>query len=291
MEHRVRRLQRLAIVLALCAPLSAQELLPADTIDVEPQYWRHTLGTSFTFSQVSFTDWAQGGENAYAYGASAVGTSTYDWHPITWTNTYRLGFGQTRIGGRQTRKTDDKIDLESVISYRMGIVINPYAALTLKTQFATGYRYDAAGNRTPISWFFDPAFLTQSLGLGYQVTPDLRSRFGFALREIVTSRYTAFADDPKTPDVEKVKIEDGLESVTEGTWKIDNSTTLNAKLELFSSFREPEKIIVRGDNTLTVRLARVVTIVVNVQVINERRVTPRTQLKQSLGVGISYVVL
>lgn len=291
MEQRLHRLLRSVAVLLLSSTLAAQEILPPDTIDVEPQYWRHALGTSLTFSQVSFSDWAQGGENAYAYGASAVGTSTYDWHPITWANTYRLGFGQTRIGGRETRKTEDKIDLESVVTYRMGITINPYAALTVKTQFATGYRYDKAGNRSAISWFFDPAFLTQSLGLGFQVTPELRSRFGFALREIVTSQYTSFADDPKTPEVEKVKIEDGLESVTEGTWKLDNSTTLNAKLELFSSFREPEKIIVRGDNTLTVRLARIVTLVVNVQVINERRVTPRTQLKQSLGVGISYVVL
>jgi hypothetical protein len=291
MEHLVHRLQRLSVVLALCTPLVAQELLPPDTIDVEPQYWRHALGTSLTFSQVSFSDWAQGGEDSYAYGTSAVGTSTYDWHPITWATTYRLGFGQTRIGGRETRKTEDKIDLESVITYRLGITINPYAALTVKTQFATGYRYDKAGNRTPISWFFDPAFLTQSLGLGFQVTPELRSRFGFALREIVTSQYISFADDPKTTEVEKVKIEDGLESVTEGTWKLDHSTTLNAKLELFSSFREPEKVIVRGENTLTVRLARLVTLVVNVQVINERRVTPRTQLKQSLGVGISYVVL
>lgn len=284
-------LRRSAVVVVLALPMTAQELHPPDTIDVEPQYWRHALGTSLTFSQVSFSDWAQGGENAYAYGASANGASTYDWHPITWVNSYKLGFGQTRIGGRQTRKTEDKIDLESVITYRLGITINPYAALTLKTQFATGYRYDKAGNRTPISWFFDPAFLTQSVGLGYEITPQLRSRLGFALREIVTSQYTSFADDPKTPEVEKTKIEDGLESVTEGTWKLDGSTTLNAKLELFSSFREPEKIIVRGDNTLTVRLAKIVTLVVNVQLINERRVTPRTQVKQSLGVGISYVVL
>lgn len=291
MEPAVSAFRRLVILLCLGLPLSAQELVPPDTIDVEPEYWRHTLGTSLTFSQVSFSDWAQGGENSYSYGTSAIGASTYDWHPITWVNSYRLGFGQTRIGGRETRKTDDKIDLESIVTYRLGITINPYAALTLKTQFATGYRYGSTGIRTPISQFFDPAFLTQSLGLGYEITPQLRSRFGFALREIVTSRYTIFADDPKTPNIESVKIEDGLESVTEGTWKLDQSTTLNAKLELFSSFREPEKVIVRGDNTLTVRLARIVTLMVNVQLINERRVTPRTQVKQSLGVGISYTVM
>ncbi len=281
-------------LLLLTLPLSiaiAQEPVPPDTIDVAPQYWRHTLGTALTISQVSFSDWAQGGENAFAYGATANGSSTYDWHPYTWTNSYRLGFGQTRIGGRQTRKTEDRIDLESVLIYRLGISINPYAAVSVKTQFATGYRYGDLGNRTAISWFFDPAFLTQSLGLGYDITPQLRSRFGFALREIVTSRYPAFADDPKTAAVEKTKIEDGLESVTEGTWKLNETTALNAKLELFSSFREPERVIVRGDNTLTSRLGKVVTLVVNVQLINERRVTPRTQVKQSLGIGISYTVL
>lgn len=280
----------LFLILNLVSIASSQDIQPPDTIDVDQQYWRHALTTAFTIAQVSFSDWAQGGENSLAYSTTATGNSTYDWYPITWSNSYKLGFGQTRIGGRETRKTDDKIDLESVLSYRLGIAINPYAAVTLKTQFATGFKYDKSGARTPITRFFDPAFLTQSVGFGYQITTELKTRFGYAIREIVTSRYPSFADDPKTPNVEKTKIEDGVESVTEGTWKLDQSTSLNSKLELFSSFREPQKIIVRGDNTLTSRLGKVVTLIVNVQLINERRVTPRTQVKQSMAIGISYTV-
>lgn len=271
--------------------LRAQEIQPPDTIDVEPQKWRHALTTALTISQVSFSDWAQGGENSLAYSTTAFGNSTYDWHPLTWSNSYKFGFGQTRLGGRETRKTEDKIDLESVLSYKLGLSVNPYAAVTVKTQFATGYKYDKTGARTPITKFYDPAFLTQSIGFTTQVTNELKTRFGYALREIVTNTYTAFADDPKTPNVESVKIEDGVESVTEGTWKIDAATSLNSKLELFSSFREPEKIIVRGDNTLTARLGKIVTLIVNVQFINERRVTPKTQVKQTLAIGISYTVL
>lgn len=279
------------LLIALVAGVQAQDPQPPDTIDVEPQYWKHSLVTAMTIAQVSFSDWAQGGENALAYSASANGNSTYDWYPFTWSNSYKLAFGQTRLGGRETRKTDDKLDLESVLTYRLGSYINPYAAVTLKTQFATGYRYDAAGNKTAISKFYDPAFLTQSLGFGYQITPQLITRLGYAIREIVTSEFTAFADDPTTPNEESTKIEDGMESVTEGKWKIDETMSFNGKLELFSSFRSPEKIIVRGDNTLTVKMGRIVTLIVNVQLINERRVTPRTQVKQTLAIGISYTVL
>jgi len=43
---------------------------------VEVQYgWKHSLITGLTMTQVAFTDWAQGGENALSYTFSADGRS------------------------------------------------------------------------------------------------------------------------------------------------------------------------------------------------------------------------
>ena len=142
---------------------------------------------SANITQISFTDWAQGGENSLAYALFLEGKSTYTKNKIEWVNSYKFGYGQARLGSQSIRKTDDKIDLESVLTYKIGVYINPYASATLKTQFMEGVTFDASGHAKPVSNFFDPAYLTQAVGVGYQPIPEVKTRLGAALREIVAN--------------------------------------------------------------------------------------------------------
>jgi len=270
--------------------LRSQEQQPPDTVHAEPVRWTHSLVSAFSVAQQRYSDWSQGGEDALSYQVSFNGRSVFDDGPVTWSNSYKLAFGQTKLGAAEIRKTDDKIDLETVVSYKVSNYINPYIAATLKTQFALGYKYDNQGNRTPISKFLDPGSMTQSLGAGYQFIPQIRTRLGAALREVVTSEYFTYTDDPKTPEVERIKVEDGLESVTDVQWVIDSNVLLTSKLELFAAFRPWRKLIVRGDNTLTTKVGRLVTLVLNLQIINDRVINPRTQFKETMAIGISYTV-
>lgn len=281
----------LAITVILSLQATAQEPQPPDTIRRPPVFWTNSLVGTFTITQVSLTDWIQGGENALAYTTFLNGKAVYEENEIVWSNSFKFAFGQTRLGSQELRKTEDKLELESVLTYKLGTYINPYAATTFKSQFASGFKYDNLGGRIPVSRFYDPAYLTQSLGAGYQLMPEVKTRLGAALREIVTSEFFSYADDPKTSEIERVKIEDGLESVTDVQWRIEENTTFSSKLELFASFRTLEKIIVRGDNTLTTKLGKFVTLLFNVQVINERLASPRTQAKQTLAIGVNFTLI
>lgn len=255
------------------------------------RFWNHTLVGSLTFTQVSYSNWAQGGQNALAYALSAEGKSERDDAISNWSNSYKFAFGQARLGGQGLRKTDDKMDLQSVFTYKLETHINPYAAATLKSQFAEGLVYDAQGNGTPVSAMFDPLYLTQSAGVGYQPIPQLKTRLGAALREIITSVYTAYSDDPGTAEIEKTRIDGGVESVTEIEWKLEENVLFTSKLELFAPLRKIDEVIVRGDNTLAVKVSKYFTVNLNVQFINERQITPRTQVKETLAFGLSYSLL
>ena len=148
------------------------------------------------------------------------------------------------------------------------------------------------GVKTAVSKFFDPAYLTQSVGVGYQPTPEVKTRLGAGLREVITSLYTAFADDPATPTtVEKTRIDGGFESVTNVEWIFEENLLFTAKLELFSTFKQLGEVIVRSDNSITAKVNKYVSVIVNAQFINDRRVTPRTQVKETLGLGLTYTVL
>jgi hypothetical protein len=268
--------------MALCAQ---------DTLKPPELGWKHGVVAGLTLTQVTFTDWAQGGENALAYALSIDGKSTLEEQTFGWANAYKFAFGQTRLGNQGLRKTDDKIDLESVLTYKLWTHINPYAAATLKTQFAKGFTYDANGTRKAVSRFFDPAYLTQSVGASYQPIPQVKTRLGIGLREVLTTDFPSYADDPATVAVEKTRVDGGFESVTDLEWRLDDNLLFTSKLELFAPLTTLDQIIMRNDNTLAAKVSKYVTVNLNVQLINERRVTPRTQVKETLALGLSYTLL
>ena len=262
-----------------------------DTTKAPDYGWKHTLVSGLNLTQVAFTDWAQGGENALAWALTLEGKSVNDLERSNWSNSYKFAFGQARLGGLGLRKTDDKIDLETIFTYKLGTYINPYAAATLKSQFAQGYKYDAAGNKTPVSKFFDPGYLTQSVGAVYQPMPEIKTRFGAALREIFTSEFTGYADDPTTSTIEKTRVDGGLESVTGVEWKMDGNILFTSKLELFAPFKTIDEIVVRNDNTIAASVNKYITVNLNVQLINEKQISPRTQIKETLAIGLTYRLL
>ncbi|MBS4027999.1 MAG: DUF3078 domain-containing protein [Ignavibacteriales bacterium] len=253
--------------------------------------WKHSVVSGITLTQVSFSDWAQGGENALAWTLSLEGKSELERAKFNWVNTYKFAYGQTKLGGGDLKKTDDKIDLSSVITMKYGTYINPYFGLTFKSQLDEGVKYDGTGKKTVVSKFFDPAYVTQSAGVGYQPIAQIKTRLGAALRETFSPNY-GYADDAKTiTEIEKSKVEGGMESVTDIEWKIEENILLTSKLELFAPFKTFDEVVFRGDNTLAMKVSKYITTNLNVQFINEKKITPRTQFKETLSLGISYTFI
>jgi hypothetical protein len=252
-----------------------------------PDYgWKHSLVAGLTLTQVAYTDWAQGGENALAYTLSADGKSVDDEEKSNWANTYKFAFGQVRLGGQGLRKADDIIDVAAVYTYKLGTLINPYASATVKTQFANGYMYPRSDSSVQVSAFFDPGYLTQSAGVGYQPIPEIKTRLGFALREIVTNKFNQYSNNPG----KKNSVDGGMESVTEVEWKMDDNILFTTKLEMFDAFKHFGEIVVRDNTSIIGKVNKYVTAILNVQLINEKRVTPRTQVKETIALGLSYTL-
>lgn len=258
----------------------------------KPAGWHLASIAGLNLSQVAFKDWAQGGENTLAYalwgtaGAVRYGEST------RWSNTLKLNFGQARVGSEELKKTDDELYFESLLIYMLGTTINPYGSFTLRTQLAPGYAYyDTAPTKVQISRFLDPAYLTQSAGVAYTPFANLTTRFGVGIREVLTSTYTQYADDPETVEIEKTRVQGGLESVTDFKWPFAENMVFISRLEMFAPFTQLDRVIVRSDNTVAMKVNQYVTVNFNVQLINDANVSPRTQYKEALAVGLSYTIL
>jgi hypothetical protein len=254
--------------------------------------WKHSVVSGLTLTQVSFKDWAQGGEDALAWTVRLDGLSKLEDTSYVWGNTYKMSYGEAKIGSASMRKTEDRLEFESVFTYKLGTEINPYVSATLKTQFAEGVTIDGAGKATPVSKFFDPAYLTQSAGFGYKPSATIKTRLGAAMREIVTSVYTSYANDPSTPasQLVKTRFDGGVESVTDLELKLDDNLLFRSKLELFAPIKNFKQMTMRMDNTLTANVSKYVVVILNVQLINDANASTRLQEKEVLALGLSYTL-
>ena len=256
-----------------------------------PTGWEHHLVSGLTLTQISLSNWQQGGEEAVAWTTTLDGKSAFARPSLLWDTTYKLAFGQTKLGDQQLRKTDDRIDLESVLTLDKGLLVDPYVAGTFKTQFAEGYEYPEDANRVAVSSVFDPAYFTQSAGLGYRPIDEVRTRLGVALRETVTDEFNAYADDPDTPEIETTQTEGGIESVTDIEWQLRDNVRLSSKLEVFTAFADLADLIIRDDTTIAVKVTEWVSVKFNVLVVRDEQVVDKTQVKQTIAVGLNYDLL
>jgi hypothetical protein len=279
-------MKQLAAILLGISAINA--FAQTDTTKAPDWGWKHGMVAGLTISQIAFTDWTAGGDNSLAWTLGLDGKSVDDQEKTNWTNNYRFAFGQARLAAAGMRKTDDKIDLESILTYKLSTLINPYAALTFKSQFAPGYKYGGgpAGSDLKVSNIFDPAYITQSVGAGWQVNKEVKTRAGFALRETISDKY-GFANDPKTVSYESSKVEGGLESVTDVDWKLAENILFTSRLELFAPFKTIGRVDIRNDNKLTMQVNKFITTTITAAFLNIAPY-PRTQVKESIAVGFVY---
>ncbi len=278
----------LATWIAFSGCLSAQEEKAE-----KPEYgWKKEMVGALNITQTTFDNWAQGGENSFAWQTSLYFKFTNDQERSNWTNSGKFGFGSTKAGDQETQKSIDEIKLESVYTYKLGWLADPFVAATGETQFAPGYVYDT-DPKTQISAFMDPGYFRESIGLAYQSNKIVKTRIGFSMKQTLTSVYPVpYADDPETDDkIEKTKNEIGAESVTDVDWKITENTKLTSKLELFTAFKAFNETDVNLDNLLTVKISKYINVNFNFKLFYDRDISKRRQIKQAVALGITYSFL
>ncbi|NOZ07471.1 MAG: DUF3078 domain-containing protein [FCB group bacterium] len=119
--------------------------------------WEKTAVGTLNFTQNSFDNWSQGGEDAWTWMLTINAGFNRSAEAYTWNNSVKIAYGNTKVGSEGSRKAADEISLESVYTRLMGTTINPYIAGTAKTQFSKGYNYGDAPDPaiSDFSWIRD----------------------------------------------------------------------------------------------------------------------------------------
>ncbi len=257
-----------------------------DSINV----WIPTAITGLNVSQLALSNWTQGGENSLTWTFTADLGAKYISSIWTFKNSLKVAYGRTKLGGGSFKTNDNDFYMETVLSRSLGWAVDPFIGNTIRTTIAPGYSY--SGNAaTEIANFFDPGYVTQSLGFTYDKLTDFNTRLGIAVQETFTNRFRQYSDNPSTTKVEAFKLETGLQSVTQGKLEVLNNLLFTSSLTLFSGFEHLDVWDVRWDNALVAKVNSLINVNLGFLLIYQKDQSPTVQMKQALQLGIVYAIL
>jgi hypothetical protein len=271
--------------------VAAQDVVGQEADAAPASPWTKKLIASINFTQASFSNWAQGGENSLAWQSTLNAELTRSEDGYDFVNKGKFTFGLSRVGDTGNRKSADEIRLESVFTWKRGKYLNPFVSGSAQTQFASGYDYSGT-TKTKVSKFLDPGYFTQSAGVGYNPNKMFKTRLGATAKETVTSDFAVpYSDDPSTPGIEKTRFEGGVTSITEVERTFEEDAVFTSRLELFSNLKGLDQIDLTWENLLSLKVTRLINVNLSVDLVYDKDVTDDLQMKEILGVGLSYSFL
>jgi hypothetical protein len=273
----------------------ASKTIKKDPNDTVSKVWKTGGLLTLNIAQGSLSNWVGGGDkfslsavaylNLYAY---------YKKDKNAWDNSLDLGYGIVNTTSLGRRKSDDRIDLLSKYGYQVSKKWYASALFNLRTQFANGYSYskDNLGNdvKTLTSASFAPAYVLLSLGMNYKPV-DYFSVFISPLTQrwtiVSNSQLSALGAYGVKPG-EKSRSEIGAFLTANFSKEVAKNIIYTSRLDLFSNYKsEPQNVDLYFTNILAMKVNKIISANINVDLVYDDNAIARLQVRQLLGVGLS----
>lgn len=253
--------------------------------------WIPTAATGLNINQIALGNWTKGGDNAISWTLSGILGLKYLTDDWGFKNNLNLVYGRTKLGGADFITNDNDFYLETVLSRKINWAVDPYIGNTIRTPITTGYNYKVSPI-VSIADFFDPGYLTQSIGFVYNKVSGFTSRLGFAVQEVFTKKYSALYNiDPESGVVKNFRVETGLESVSTAEYTIAENLLYKGNLRLFTRYKSLDVWDIRWDNALIAKINDFLNVNLTYLFVYEKAQSPTAQMKESLQLGFTYAIL
>ncbi len=268
----------------------AQNLITQDT-----SYWLKEIGGGLNLNQASFSgNWQGGGVNSVALGFYLNGRANYARDKWTWDNTMDFIYGIVKNEGEDGRKSNDRIFLDSKVGYKISDSWNYFFSVNFLSQFAPGYVFGDT-ERTLISKFANPAYLTTALGVEYKPNSEFSLRMApFSPRWTFvtdTDLYLDVPDNYGVPIGERVRTE-WLAFSLMADWnkKLAENLTLLVRYQMYANYETLafETIDHRLDVALTAKISNLVNVSLTSLSLYDIDQDSKIQFSQGLALGIAF---
>lgn len=239
--------------------------MPEKAVPVEkPVYWTKKLATQIGFSQVGVTEWADGGNQTLSLNSFIDGFANYKKDKLIWENRLQMAYGfTTDIDDRFTKKSDDRIQLDSKFGYGISPHLYLSAQYTFKTQFANGFKYEGNTIVSKESGLLSPAYTNLALGFDYKPAGWIAVNFApltggvvIVAQEDLRKKYGNVKVDSEGNEILiPVKFELGAQLKADIKLQIGSNFYFSSYLTLFSNYLDkPQNLRVTWDTVTEYKL-------------------------------------
>lgn len=289
-----------------------------DSLKIIPSPWKKENIVGFDLSEIAFVNWNAGGNSSISGLLRGTFTRNYEVKSQKWVNELIVRYGITKQDGVELRKTDDDFQFNSTFGYRRDTTSNWYhsAKFNFRTQITNGYSYP--NTEISISKAFAPAYTFLGVGAEYNnkkksmqlyISPlTLKNTLVLNQRLANQGAYgvTPAVYDPVTQALiregEKSRTELGFLVMTGFKRELFTNIKLENRLSLYSDYiNNFGNIDVDWQMQWDFIVNKYVRASINTHIIydddiktkdevngKQETLGPKVQLKQMLGVGITY---
>ena len=283
------------ILLCIFGILSAQsqDLSKPDTTKV----WTKKGNFSLLFNQSNFNNWAAGGENNMSGNLGINYDFNYKKKEVTWDNKIIASYGLVKTKNSPfEKKTDDRLELNSLLGKKAKGLWYYSAILNFKTQIAKGYIYGKDANgaeiRTETTNLLSPGYLTFGPGMLWKKSNNVK--FNLAP---VTSKITIVNSDFTVPNKGYFGVEEGknlryeLGFYGSGYYKFNLMTNVSLEniVSVYSNYIEkPENIDLDYQINIVMRINRYLSTNLSMQAIYDDNAFQGFQTRQVFGLAVNF---
>lgn len=284
------------IILFGCLSLSASRILMAQThlpaIPDTVKGWDLHLTGALNGNQAAYSNWSQGGVNSLALTGATLFQAFYRKDRFGYQTDISLKYGQTRLHGQGVRKTDDMIEIDNQADlYMKNPVFSAFILLTFQTQFDKGFQYNDNAPDVYISNFMSPAYVQEAIGYSWQPVTFFSAKAGFALKQTIVSDTVLSTNYGLKPN-SHLKSESGFYIGLQFEKEILPNVTLTSGFNSFTSFIKPvSSTDFTWSNELVGRINKFMNADLQFAMVYNDDVTKALQIKQVLGLGVSFTIL
>ncbi len=304
----MNRLSALLMVALVAISASCFPAQAADTTKKEaPKYWTKGIMTQVGFSQVSLTNWAEGGNASISLNGVVDANANYAKDKMIWENRLKISYGfiqkfEDCIDPRQNfSKSDDRVILDSKWGWMLVDKLYFSALLNFRTQLTQTFSWSVDPENqtligTPQSSFMAPGYLSLGVGIDYKpwnfLSVNLSPLTGNMVVVTLPELRETYGVDPNHP----VKMQFGAQLKVDAKYSY-RTFRVGTTLNLFMDYLALDKgVQVYWDVDASWAVAKFLTLNLNTSLIWDKNImiekagvkAPRVQFKEVLSVGLTF---
>jgi len=278
------------IILLFVLSIQLQSLYAQETPieNAETTAWTRSGTFTFLLNQSAFENWAAGGVSSVSGTVGVNYDINYlkgDW---SWDNKIIASFGITKIKEEDVKKTDDRLEWNSVIGKKAKGYWFYSAFLNFKTQFTDDLDSDTEGPTK----FLSPGYLQIGPGMLWKKSENLKVNIAPA-----TSKLIVVDKNLTLPDAAYFGVEEGKSTRFEfgasvgAYYKFDlmKNISMENTLNLYSNYLEdPQNVDLDYTMNLVMNINKYISTTLAYQTIYDDNAFEGLQTRQVFGLGVNY---